>query len=87
MLIVSENFFPGWTARIDGKPAAAERADYSLIGVPLPAGARKIELEFTSAASSTGMAITVVALLLSVLLIGVGLVPKRPGGAVATGAA
>ena len=39
-LVVSENYFPGWTAEVDGKPATVVRADYNLIGVALPAGAR-----------------------------------------------
>jgi hypothetical protein len=58
MLIVSENFYPGWIARVDGRDVRAERADYSLIGVPLTAGARKVELEFTSAAYQKGKVIT-----------------------------
>ncbi len=86
VLIVSENFYPGWQALVDGKPATAERADYTLIGIPLTVGARKVELEFTSSASSKGKAITLVALLASILLIAAGLMPNRRG-AVATGAA
>jgi hypothetical protein len=87
VLIVSENFYPGWKAVVDGKPASAERVDYTLIGVPLTAGARKVELEFTSSTSAMGKIITIVAVLLSLALIGVGLLPNRRGGAVATGAA
>jgi hypothetical protein len=92
VLVVSENFYPGWQAIVDGKAATAERVDYTLIGVPLTAGARKVELEFTSSASSTGKMITVVAVLMSLLLIGAGLLPKRRGAvaavaAVAAGAA
>ena len=72
---------------VDGKPAATERADYTLIGVPLTAGARIVELEFTSAASARGKVITLIGVLMSLLIMGVGLVPKRRSGAVATGAA
>ena len=77
MLIVSENFYPGWTARVDGKPASAERANYSLIGVPLAAGARKIELEFTSATSATGKRVTLAATAVALLILGAGLVRRR----------
>ena len=61
-LIVSENFYPGWTATVDGKPVTASRAMYSLIGVPLPAGARAVELRFTSASYERGKMITFAAL-------------------------
>ena len=45
-LVVSENYYPGWTATVDGKRAPVVRADYSLIGVVLPAGATNVELDF-----------------------------------------
>ena len=81
ILIVSENFYPGWTALVDGKPATVERADYTLIGVPLSAGARKIELEFTSARSVTGKLITIVAFAVAILLLVAGVVMQRRVGA------
>ena len=40
-LIVSENWYPGWRALVDGRPATVARADYTLIGIPLTAGARQ----------------------------------------------
>lgn len=67
-LVVSENFYPGWLATVDGKPATVERADFTLIGVPLPAGARKVELWFTDPAYETGKYITWLALGLSLVM-------------------
>jgi hypothetical protein len=67
-LVVSENFYPGWTATVDGKPAAIGRADFTLIGVGLPAGARKVELRFASAPVRTGGIITIAALLAAIAL-------------------
>jgi hypothetical protein len=61
-LIVSENYYPGWHATIDGKPATTSRADMTLIGVPLTAGARKVELAFSSSVYATGKLITLLAL-------------------------
>jgi hypothetical protein len=57
-LIVSENHYPGWSATVDGKPAVAARADYTLIGVPLPAGGRTIDLVFHDPAFPTGVWVT-----------------------------
>jgi Bacterial membrane protein YfhO len=77
-LVVSENYYPGWRATVDGKPAAAERANYNLIGVPLPAGARNVQLRFTDAAYETGKAVTIVALLAALIVwIGGGVVDRR----------
>jgi hypothetical protein len=67
-LVVSENFYPGWTATVDGKPAAIGRADYVLIGVELPAGAKKVELAFASSAYEKGKMITLFALIVAAAL-------------------
>ena len=77
MLIVSENFYPGWKATIDGKEARTERADYTLIGVPLTAGARKIELQFTDAAYQKGKFMTLVAVAAALALWGAGFLAGR----------
>lgn len=66
-LVVSENYYPGWTATANGQNARVGRADYSLIGVELPTGARTVELSFDSAPYRTGKLVTLVALGLSVL--------------------
>ncbi len=67
-LVVSENYFPGWHATADGKPATVALMDYNLIGVALPPGARNISLRFTDAAYEKGKVVTWVAILLSLVL-------------------
>jgi len=64
-LMVSENYYPGWSAVVDGKPANIGRADMTLIGVELPAGARKVELRFSSEPYRKGKTVTIVAVLLA----------------------
>ena len=76
-LIVSENYYPGWTATVDGKPQPTYRADFNLIGVPLPTGARSIELSFHDRAVDTGKGITLAALLLALLALAGGVVMDR----------
>lgn len=71
-LIVSENYYPGWIASVDGKPAHLGRADYSLIGVELPAGARNVELTFTSPAYQRGKSVTWVAIFLGLVVLAGG---------------
>jgi hypothetical protein len=76
-LVVSENFYPGWTALVDGKPAPIGRANYVLIGVELPAGARKVELAFASPAYERGKVITLFALLVAAAIGAGGAVVDR----------
>ncbi|MEP6992297.1 MAG: YfhO family protein, partial [bacterium] len=76
-LVVSENYYPGWGATVDGIARPVYRADYNLIGVPLPAGARTVELTFRDAAIGTGKAITIVAVLLALLALAGGVVMDR----------
>jgi hypothetical protein len=66
-LVVSENYYPGWRATVDGRPATVGRADYVLIGVALPTGGRSVDLTFHSASFEKGKTITLVALALSIL--------------------
>ena len=80
-LVVSENYYPGWVATVDGKPVTVERTNLVLIGVPLPAGAKQVELTFTSPAYERGKTITIVATLLALVAAVAGLVPLgTPGG-------
>jgi hypothetical protein len=76
-LIVSENYFPGWKGTVDGKVAPLDRAQYNLIGVQLPAGARSVNLHFDDPAYETGKTVTIVAIVLSLALAGLGLVRLR----------
>jgi hypothetical protein len=78
-LVVSENYYPGWTAVVDGTPAKAERANLSLMAVALPAGARRVEFAFDSGSYRKGRTVTLVALALSVLVAMAGIVADRRG--------
>ena len=79
-LVVSENYYVGWSATADGRPAAIGRADYSMIGVELPAGSRRVELSFADPAYFRGKTVTLVALALTSLLILGGVVLERRRG-------
>lgn len=76
-LVMSENWYPGWSATVDGRSVPVVRADYSLIGVPLPAGARTVLLDFADAAYPTGKLVTIVATLLALGLAGAGVLLER----------
>ena len=82
-LVVSENYYPGWTATADGKPATVGRANYVLTGVVLPTGATTIDLTFHSAPYETGKVVTAIAMLLALAVTAGGLVldRRRPASA------
>ncbi|MGQ0639438.1 MAG: hypothetical protein ACT4P6_01505 [Gemmatimonadaceae bacterium] len=83
-LIVSENFYPGWSAAADGNPVRVWRADMALIGVELPTGAKRLEFNFASQPYETGKLLTLVALVLSVGAWAAGAVLARRRGGTAS---
>ncbi|HVF40758.1 MAG TPA: hypothetical protein VM939_12740 [Gemmatimonadaceae bacterium] len=76
-LMVSENYYPGWTAKVDGRAAPIGRADFSLMGVQLQQAARTIELTFRSAPYERGKMVTLIALTMALLLVAGGMVMER----------
>lgn len=76
-LIVSENYYPGWSATVNGRTAPVARADYTLIGVPLTAGATTVDLVFHDLAIPTGEKITFAAVLVSALWLVIALARDR----------
>lgn len=55
MLLLSEIYYPGWEAAIDGKPTRIHRADYALRGVMVPAGEHQVELRYRPASLRYGV--------------------------------
>ena len=78
-LVVSENYFTGWTAQVDGREAPTDRAEYNLIGVQLPANAKRVSLRFDDRAYERGKIITILALVACAALLAVGVVSDRRG--------
>jgi hypothetical protein len=46
LLVVSQPFYPGWRARVDGKQAPIYRADYLLQAIPVSADTHRVELTY-----------------------------------------
>ena len=46
LLVVSQSFYPGWHATVDGEPVPIHRVDYLLQGVQVRAGSHRVELTY-----------------------------------------
>ena len=63
LLVVSETFFPGWRAFVDGKDALILRCDYKLRGLQIPVGDHIVEMVYAPASYATGAAASLASLL------------------------
>jgi hypothetical protein len=63
-LVLSEIYYRGWEARIDGHSAPIERVDYMLRGLAVPAGDHRIEFVFRAHSFRTGLACSLLGVLL-----------------------
>ena len=78
LLVVSENWFPGWVADVDGEPAATHRANLTLQAVEIPAaGDHTVTLRFTAPTVRSALRISLAAAALTVLLLVAPLLPSR----------
>ena len=64
-VVYAEPFAPGWTARIDDRPASLVRANYAFSAVPVPAGRHMIERAYHPRTFRFGLAGSGAALLLT----------------------
>jgi hypothetical protein len=64
-LVISENWSPEWRARVDGAEARVLRGNWTLITVPVPAGAKRVELSYVSASFRRGELLTLLSLLVA----------------------
>ena len=46
LLVVSQPYYPGWRAQVDGQQVRIYRVDYLLQGIPLAAGQHRVELSY-----------------------------------------
>jgi hypothetical protein len=68
-LVLSETYYPGWRARIDGAPASVQRADFSLMSTSVPAGTHTVQFEFVSNVQRAGTVLSVAGLIVCAGLI------------------
>jgi len=69
LLVLSEVYYPGWRATIDGSASQLLRTDYVLRGLCVPAGEHSVELVYDPPLLKVGLAVTGVT---AALLVAVG---------------
>ncbi len=73
-LVLTDAYYPGWTAMVDGQPADIERADLMFRVVKVPAGEHHVEFRYQPQSSAIGAVISIGTV---VLLLVVWLVARR----------
>ncbi|UCG23015.1 MAG: YfhO family protein [Chloroflexota bacterium] len=68
LLLLTEAFFPGWQASVDGRPVDVVQTDILFRGVFVPAGVHEIVLEFRPVSFRVGQVISLLGVLAWIIL-------------------
>ncbi len=63
LLILTDDYYPGWTVSVDGRASTVQRVDYLLRGVSLPAGRHTIVFRYQPASWRIGLLLSALTLL------------------------
>jgi hypothetical protein len=77
LLVLSEMYYPGWRATVNGKPAEILKVDGALRGILVPAGPGRVDLEYAPFSFYAGAAVSLVTF--GAVLAGLVVELKRPG--------
>ncbi len=67
ILSISQVYYPGWQATIDGQSATLLRADTALMAVAVPSGDHTVQLDYRPASYSVGAAISLITIIVLAL--------------------
>ena len=68
-VLLTDNYYPGWVATVDGKPAKLYRADYTLRAVPVPEGKHMVIFRYAPVTFTVGSITTGIGALVSLAFI------------------
>jgi hypothetical protein len=77
LMVLTDQYYPGWQASIDGQPAPIYRADTAFRAVCVPSGDHTVKFEFRPAALYIGMAISVLGWLAVIVVSGAAVIRSR----------
>jgi hypothetical protein len=75
-LFLSDPYYPGWRAEVDGEPATILRANYAFRAVAVPAGSHRVTMAFRPGTWYAGLGISVFTAAV-LLILGVWVVLRR----------
>ncbi len=61
LLVLSEVYYPGWRAYVDGQETRIYRADHALRAIPLESGWHRVEIVYESLSFKAGLVISAIA--------------------------
>jgi len=86
LLVLADPWYPGWTARVDGRPAPIHRADDLFRGVSLPPGRHGVAFLFRPRSCTIGRAVSLAAIaVVALILTATALRTRRSPGHSASG--
>ena len=68
LLVVSDNWYPGWTAQVDGRYQGIWKVNTVIRGVVVPAGRHEVVMRYRPLSVYFGLALTILGLLAAVVL-------------------
>jgi hypothetical protein len=67
-LFITDEWYPGWVAKVDGVKAPIYRADYAFRAIPVPQGSHEVEFYYEPNSFKIGLIISGVSLLVLVIV-------------------
>jgi hypothetical protein len=68
-LVISETYYPGWKADIDGAATKIYRANYAFRALAIPAGSHRVRIYYSPLSFKIGIAISIFGLGLTIFLL------------------
>jgi len=68
LLVVSDNWYPGWHAYVDGRSADLWKVDGAIRGVPVPRGRHRVTMTYRPFSVYSGLLLTALGLAIAVVL-------------------
>jgi membrane protein YfhO len=77
LLVLTDDFYPGWSATVDGHPATVQRVDYLLRGVALTPGSHTVVFSYQPASWTVGWLISAITALGLLAAAGTAVMARR----------
>ncbi len=73
LLVLTDDFYPGWRPTVDGHPVPLRRVDFLLRGVMLPPGHHTVVMGYAPTSWTAGWVLSSAALMALLLAVALGL--------------